>query len=140
MPGLLIIAQLTWLEARRRRIVFAALLCGIAFLLIFALFVYFSGHYGRHASPMSLLGQIQLQIVTLAGLYAVNFLVIALAVMLPVDTLSGEIASGVMQTLASKPVRRAEIVIGKWLVYWVLLAAYIVILAGGVVLLMRLLT
>jgi len=31
-------------------------------------------------------------------------------------------------------------VIGKWLVYWVLLAAYIVILAGGVVLLMRLLT
>jgi len=140
MPGLLIIAQLTWLEARRRRIVFAALLCGIAFLLVFALFVYFSGHYGRHASPMSLLGQIQLQIVTLAGLYAVNFLVVALAVILPVDTLSGEIASGVMQTLASKPVRRAEIVIGKWLVYWVLLAAYIVILAGGVVLLMRLLT
>jgi len=71
-------------------------------------------HWGRFSSRS----------VTLAGLYAVNFLVIALAVMLPVDTLSGEIASGVMQTLASKPVRRAEIVIGKWLVYWVLLAAY----------------
>lgn len=141
MDGLLTIAQLTWLEARRRRIVRAGLLCGLAFLLVFALSVYFAQHYGRRGGPMPLLeAQIQLQVVTLAGLYAVNFLVVAIAVMLPVDCLSGEIASGVMQTIASKPIRRAEIVIGKWLVYWTMIAAYIVILAGGVVLLMRLIT
>lgn len=141
MDGLLTIAQLTWLEARRRRIVLAGLLCGLAFLLVFALSVYFAQHYGRRAGPMPLLeAQIQLQVVTLAGLYAVNFLVVAIAVMLPVDCLSGEIASGVMQTIASKPIRRAQIVIGKWLVYWTMIAAYIVILAGGVVLLMRLIT
>jgi Cu-processing system permease protein len=141
VDGLLVIAQLTWLEARRRRIVLAGLLCGLAFLLVFALSVYFAEHYGRRAGPMPLLeAQIQLQVVTLAGLYAVNFLVVAIAVMLPVDCLSGEIASGVMQTIASKPIRRAQIVIGKWLVYWTMIAAYIVILAGGVVLLMRLIT
>jgi Cu-processing system permease protein len=141
VDGLLTIAQLTWLEARRRRIVLAGLLCGLAFLLVFALSVYFAQHYGRRAGPMPLLeAQIQLQVVTLAGLYAVNFLVVAIAVMLPVDCLSGEIASGVMQTIASKPIRRAEIVIGKWLVYWTMIAAYIVILAGGVVLLMHLIT
>ena len=141
MDGLLVIAQLTWLEARRRRIVLAGLLCGLAFLLVFALSVYFAEHYGRRARPMPLLeAQIQLQVVTLAGLYAVNFLVVAIAVMLPVDCLSGEIASGVMQTIASKPIRRAQIVIGKWLVYWTMIAAYIVILAGGLVLLMRLIT
>ena len=37
---------------------------------------------------------------TLAGLYAVNFLSAMAAVLLPIDTLSGEIASGVAQTLA----------------------------------------
>jgi ABC-type transport system involved in multi-copper enzyme maturation permease subunit len=141
VDGLLIIAQLTWLEARRRRIVLAALLCGLAFLLVFASSVYFAQHYGTPAGQVSLLEeQMQFQVVTLAGLYAVNFLVVAIAVMLPVDTLSGEILSGVMQTIASKPIRRAEIVIGKWLVYWAMIAAYIVLLAGGVVLLMRLIT
>ena len=141
MDGLLIIAQLTWLEARRRRIVLAALLCGLAFLLVFALSVYFAQRYGTPAGQVSLLQeQMQFQVVTLAGLYAVNFLVVAIAVMLPVDSLSGEIASGVMQTIASKPIRRAEIIIGKWLVYWAMIAAYIVLLAGGVVLLMRLIT
>ncbi len=31
-----------------------------------------------------------------------------------------------IQTLASKPVRRADIVLGKWLVFWLMIAAYIV--------------
>jgi len=35
------------------------------------------------------------------------------AVLLPVDTLSGEIASGVIQTLAAKPIRRGEIVLAN---------------------------
>jgi Cu-processing system permease protein len=137
--GLFTIAQLTWLEARRRRIVLAGLLCGLAFLLVFALSVYFAQRHGRGGISL-LQARMQLQIFTLAGLYAVNFLVVAMAVMLPVDSLSGEIASGVMQTLASKPIHRAEIVVGKWLVYWLMTAAYIVLLAGGVVLLMRLIT
>lgn len=140
MTGLLTIAQLTWLEARRRRIVFAALLCGLAFLLVFAASVYFARQTGGAGPKPLLLQQVQLQLVTLAGLYAVNFLVVAIAVMLPVDSLSGEILSGVMQTIVSKPVRRSEIVLGKWLVYWTMIAAYIVLLAGGVALLMRLIT
>jgi ABC-2 type transport system permease protein len=139
VQGLLTIAHLTWLEARRRRIVLAALGCGFAFLFVFAIATYFIVHAA--AQPPSLLQRrFQLQFLTLAGLYAVNFLVVALAVMLPVDTLSGEIASGVMQTLASKPVRRTDIVLGKWIVYGLLNAAYILIMAGGVVLAMRLIT
>jgi Cu-processing system permease protein len=138
--GLLTIAKLTWLEARRRRIVLAGLLCGLGFLLVFALSVYFAQHKWTPVGQVHLLEQqMQLQTVTLAGLYAVNFLVIAIAVMLPVDALSCEIASGVMQTIASKPISRAEIVMGKWLVYWAMIAAYIALLAGGVALLMRLL-
>jgi len=131
MNGILAIAHLTWLEARRKRILLAALLCGLAFLLLFAAAVYFMPA-GR--GPAGLLRvRIQLQATALLGLYAVNFLVAAFSVMLPVDTMSGEIASGVMQTLAAKPIRRVDILLGKWLIYWLMLAAYAVLMSLGVV-------
>lgn len=142
MQGLLTIAHLTWLEARRRRIVLAALVCGLAFLAVFAVAVYFVNRSGGGPIGVqeTLRRQIQLQVLTLAGLFAANFLIAALAVMLPVDTLSGEMSSGVMQTIASKPVRRADIVLGKWLVYALMNAGYILIMAGGIVLVMRVIT
>jgi Cu-processing system permease protein len=133
--GILTIAQLTWIEARRRRIVLAAVLCGLAFLILFGLIVYFNADKAVGALP-SLQRRVVLQTLTIVGLYAINFLVVALSVMLPVDTLSGEIDSGVIQTLASKPVRRSEIVIGKWLVFWLMIAGYIVLMAGGLLAIM----
>jgi Cu-processing system permease protein len=141
MHGALHIARLTWVEARRRRIVLAALVCGLLFLGVYGTAVFFAHRsaIGRPA-PMLIMQQVQLHMLTAVGLYAVNLLVVALAVMLPVDTLSGEIASGVMQTLASKPVRRSEIVLGKWLVYLLMLAGYIIVMAGGVALIMRVIT
>jgi ABC-type transport system involved in multi-copper enzyme maturation permease subunit len=75
----------------------------------------------------------QLQFLSIVGLYAVNFLSVAFAVMLPVDSLSGEIASGVIQTIASKPIRRVDILLGKWIVFWMMLAAYIVLMSVGVI-------
>jgi len=76
-------------------------------------------------------------VLTVAGLYVVNFLVTAVAILLPIDSLSGEIGSGVIQTLASKPVDRAAIVVGKWLAYLAMTAAYLALMGGGVVLSMR---
>src|SRR6185295_8934680 len=75
--------------------------------------------------------------VTLAGLFAASRLLVITAVLLPVDTLSGEIASGVIQTLAAKPIRRAEIVLGKWLGHWLVMVGYFALLAGGVLLVAR---
>jgi ABC-type transport system involved in multi-copper enzyme maturation permease subunit len=77
-------------------------------------------------------------VLTLAGLYATNFLTLMTAVMLPVDTLSGEIASGVAQTVASKPIRRSEIVLGKWLGFVLLALGYLALMAGGVLAIGRL--
>jgi len=59
------------------------------------------------------------------------------AVLLPVDTLSGEIASGVIQTLAAKPIRRGEIVLGKWLGHGLVLAVYFLLTVGGVLVVAR---
>ncbi len=51
----------------------------------------------------------------LAGMYGIAFLGVALALLISVDTLAGEITSGTIQTLVTKPLRRWEVVCGKWL-------------------------
>jgi ABC-type transport system involved in multi-copper enzyme maturation permease subunit len=76
--------------------------------------------------------RVLLNVLTLAGLYAANLLTVMTAVLLPVDTLSGEISSGVMQTLAVRPIRRRDIVLGKWLGHWIVMASYFALLSGGV--------
>jgi Cu-processing system permease protein len=139
MQNLLTIMQLTFLELRRRRIVLAALACGAGFLVVFAAAIYLLHNFQSPSRPLLQI-RIILQLQMLVGLYAVNLMTVTVAVMLPVDAISGEIASGVMQTLASKPVRRAQIVLGKWLIYWLMIAAYTTTMIVGVVLVMRVIT
>jgi Cu-processing system permease protein len=134
MRGTLTIARLTWLEARRRKIALAAVVCGLVFLAIYATAAYFA--YRNAAIPGAVnvvQARIMFQMLLQAGLYVVNFLVVACAVLLSVDTLSGEISSGVIQTLASKPIDRSAILLGKWLTYWWMTGAYLLLMAGGVV-------
>jgi Cu-processing system permease protein len=134
------IALLTLHEAMRRRILLAAGICGAAFLALFATGLAFMlREIGHHGGQSVVERAITLNMLTLAGLYATNFLMVMTAVLLPVDTLSGEIASGVIQTLASKPIRRSEIVIGKWLGHGIVLTFYFAVLAGGVLAIVRLL-
>jgi ABC-type transport system involved in multi-copper enzyme maturation permease subunit len=128
------IVLLTLYEARRRKILTAALLGGLAFLVVFSVGISFAeAELTRDRTPL-LERQAILSMLTTAGLYATNFLSVLLAVLLPVDALSGEIDSGVMQTVASKPIRRAEIVIGKWLGHGIIVAAYVTLLSVGVLL------
>ena len=140
MQGTLLIARLTWLETRRRRIALAALICGLLFVAVFASGIYFGyRHVALEGEAENIVEmRIASAVLTVAGLYVVNFLVTAVAILLPIDSLSGEIGSGVIQTLASKPVDRAAIVVGKWLAYFAMTAAYLALLGGGVVLSMRL--
>ena len=139
LQGTLLIARLTWLETRRRKIALAALVCGLLFLAVFASAMYFGFRAAAvqegASNPVEM--RVAATILTVAGLYVVNFLVIAVAILLPIDSLSGEISSGVIQTLASKPVDRAAIVVGKWLAYLAMTAAYLALLGGGVILSMR---
>jgi Cu-processing system permease protein len=137
MRDILTIAQLTLAEARRRRIVTAALICAGAFLAFFLTAAFFVD-YDADANATSFIErQASFLFLSLAGLFASNFLSVLFALMLPVDTLSGEIDSGVMQTLASKPIRRSDIVIGKWLGHTILSALYVLLLMGGVLLSVR---
>jgi len=138
LRNLLVIAHLTLHEAMRRRILTAALICGVAFLALFGAGLFFIQNEVSSRERMSAIERrIMLNVLTLAGLYAASRLVVMVAVLLPVDTLSGEISSGVIQTVAAKPIRRSEIVLGKWLGHWLVMASYLALLAGGVLALAR---
>ena len=138
MNALLTIFQLTLAEARRRKILLATFVCGVAFLGMFALGFYFiHREMVKHAGMDQIKQRMMLTTFVLAGLFGVNFLTVMTAVLMPVDTLSGEIASGVMQTLASKPIRRSTIVLGKWAAHGLVLAGYLLFMAGGVLAIAR---
>jgi ABC-type transport system involved in multi-copper enzyme maturation permease subunit len=139
MRGALTVAHLTLADARRKRIVTAAVLCAAVFLAVFGTGVFFAAREIRSSGGSFVERQITLTILTIAGLFAGHFLAVLFAVLLPIDALSGEIDSGVMQTLASKPISRGEIVVGKWLGHSVLVLGYLGVVTAGVLLSVRLL-
>jgi ABC-type transport system involved in multi-copper enzyme maturation permease subunit len=140
MKVLWTVAVNTLREASRKRVLLAALLFGIAFLILFAIgLTAVVADLKKHKAPI-VEQRLVLTFITMAGLYAVNFLVVMTATFMPVDTLSGEIASGVMQTVASKPLHRAQIVIGKWAAFALVILAYLALMAGGTVVVGRLVT
>lgn len=131
------IARLTIRETQRRRILWIGALMGVAFLVVFGLgfhFVYVD--ISRAMSP----GEIQIPylFMSLAGLYATNFLVIMVAVLISVATISGEIESHTIESLLTKPIERWEVVIGKWLGYALIILLYVLLLPGGVILIVYL--
>jgi Cu-processing system permease protein len=134
--GTWIIARLTFREAARRKIALTGFLLGLAFVLLFSVgFFYINQQLQQNNSFQSPIPMDEYyNTFTLAGLYVVNFLIIVMAALVTADTLAGEISSGTIQSLATKPLRRSEIVLGKWLGYAILLALYVVLMAGGILL------
>jgi Cu-processing system permease protein len=131
-----VIARLTFREAARRLVLWVAVLLGLLFLLIYGL-----GMNEIHKDLIRQTGGARRLMVSeiynfflLAGLYVANFLTIIMTVLTSIDTLSGEISSGTIHTLVSKPVRRWEIVLGKWMGLLVMLTIYLILIAGGVML------
>lgn len=138
MHHVITVAHLTLVEARRRRIVLAGAVCALAFLAVFSIAVVFGQREMAAEARVSFIErQATLTAMMLVGFLATNLLSVMFAILLPVDTLSGEIDSGVMQTLASKPIDRAQIVIGKWLGHLGLALAYLLLLSTGILLTMR---
>ncbi|MGE5072247.1 MAG: ABC transporter permease subunit [Anaerolineae bacterium] len=145
MNSIATIARMTFREAIRRRIVVTGLLLGICFLTIYSIGFHFIIGQVRDPGNSILNGTGQKALANLAmveasnglmlaGLYAVAFLCIAMAALLAADTLAGEIGSGTIQTIVTKPIRRSAVVFGKWIGFALLLGLYFVLMGGGTVL------
>jgi ABC-type transport system involved in multi-copper enzyme maturation permease subunit len=144
MNTIITIAKLTFREAVRRKIVLAALILGIAFLLIYGLgFHFIQQEFHREAARQANSDFERSQAVNflyIAGMYVVNFLSIAIAALISADSLAGEIQSGTIQAIVTKPILRSQVALGKWLGQAFLLLLYLTFLGGGVTLVVRLLS
>jgi Cu-processing system permease protein len=135
-----ILARMTFREAVRRRIVLTGLVLGILFLVVYSvgfrmIFTEISTEAAIDGTAFARVAQNEMSnFLLLAGLYAVAFLSVAMGALLSADTLAGEISSGTIQTVVTKPLRRSDVVLGKWLGFAGLLALYLLLMSGGTVL------
>ena len=137
-----VLARLTFREAVRRRIALTGLVLGILFLILFSIGLrMISTEIARETTLeggtayQNVMRTEMSNFFLMAGLYAVTFLSVAMGALLGADTLAGEINSGSIQTIVTKPVRRSDVVFGKWLGFAGLLGLYAILMSGGVVLL-----
>jgi len=138
MNPIIILARMTFVQAVRRRIVLTGLVLGLAFLVIFSIGFHMilalpvvPPNPGEATGFQRIIDAEKSNGLFLAGLYAVTFLGIAMAALLGADTLAGEINSGTIQVIVTKPIRRSDVVLGKWLGFAGLLGLYLLLLAGG---------
>jgi len=145
MKAIWVLAGMTFREAIRRKVVLTGLILGVCFLLVFSVGFHMIISQFQSMGKANVVEGVSNQLatrvaigegenmLTLAGLYAVTFLSIAMAALLGADTLSGEITSGTIQTIVTKPIRRSDVVLGKWLGFAGLLALYFILMGGGTV-------
>lgn len=130
--GMWIMAGVTFREAARKKILWMALAAGGAFLVLFATGLHFQAKdFKDHPMSPVLRREISFTMLTI-GLYAVDLLAVLMTILTSIDTLSGEIASGTIQAIATKPVPRWQLLMGKWFGFVGMLGAYLVVMIGGV--------
>lgn len=133
---MLTVALFTLREAVRRWIVLAALAMTLLFLVAFG----FGAHYinAEISRPLSrippslrpaVLGQ-----VLLMGLWVVNLLGSLVAIFSCAGAVANDIDSGVLQVTATRPLARWRLVLGKWLGLAALLALYVALTSGAILL------
>mgnify|MGYP005847937845 FL=1 len=132
MNAVLTITWLTFHEARRRRMVLAALIIGALFVALFGIGVWLIAREMERNAPLTIQRQAQ-SFLLIAGLYVVHFLTIMLAIFASVDTVAGEISTHTIQALVTRPIRRWQALLGKWIGFALMLTGYLGLLSLGVV-------
>ncbi len=128
--GAWIMAGVTFREAARKKILWMALAAGLGFLALFGTGLYFQlKDFAARTNP--LIARTAVSGLLMVGLYAVDLLAVVMTVMTSADTLSGEIASGTIHAVATKPITRWEVLLGKWLGFVGMLTVYVLIMVGG---------
>ncbi len=135
MP-ILIIARLTLREAARRKLVLAvfvltavlAVLTGWAFQRLLGL------RCSSNSGATVACGAAEVRLISATVLILLAFMfsfVLAVgAAFIGAPTVAGDIESGVLLSMLPRPIRRAEIVLGKWLGLAILLAVYASLACG----------
>ena len=128
--GLLLISRFTVQEAIRRWLFVAVAILSIVLVGLFALLLNVA--VGTISAPDPYTRQISLLTggiaMSVLSMWLVYVLVSVLTIVLTAGMISGEIDANTFSIIVPKPLRRAEIIFGKWLGYALLLGVYAAIL------------
>ena len=131
--ALWIIAGMTFREAARKKILWTALLAGLGFFVVFGLGLHYQmADFSRGSMSPFLRYQI-LGGMLMIGLYTVDLLAVVMTILTSVDTISGEIDSGTIHAIATKPIARWQVLVGKWMGFVGMLAIYVALMFGGTI-------
>ena len=131
--GTWIMAGITFREAARKKILWTAFIAGIGFLLVFGIGLHFQVEDFRTSTVPPFLRYQIIGSMLMVGLYTVDLLAVVMTTLTSVDTISGEIISGTIHAIATKPLARWEILIGKWIGFVGMVGAYVAIMFGGTI-------
>jgi ABC-type transport system involved in multi-copper enzyme maturation permease subunit len=130
----LVLARFTFHEALRRRTVLAAAILTVLFLGLYALGTHFAVRELEtsvliipSAKPL-LISQL-----LLVGMWIASLASGLMAIFCASGSISAEVENATLHAIAAKPLRRWEIVVGKWLGLAVMAVVYTVVVAGVVI-------
>jgi Cu-processing system permease protein len=130
--NLWIIARVTFREAARRKILWTAIIAAAAFLALFATGMHFQVKDTRFGHLPAVIRFQALSTMLQIGFYAVDLLAVIMTILTSVDTISGEIASSTIHAIATKPIHRWQLLLGKWIGFAAMIAVYVALVFGGV--------
>lgn len=127
MNRIWLMAGVTLREAVRRKILWTALIAGALLLAVFAVAMHLQvlEFQGR---PMSPFVRYQVEAgMLMIGLYTCDLLAVVLTILTSIDTIAGEIGSGTIHAIATKPIARWQILLGKFLGFVMMIVAFVAI-------------
>jgi ABC-2 type transport system permease protein len=133
VSGVWIMAGITLREASRRRILWTAIGAAGLLLLIFAAALHFQvvEFQGRPMSPF-----VRYQVesgMLMVGLYTCALLAVVMTILTSIDTIAGEISSATIHAIATKPIARWQILIGKFVGFAAMVIVFVTLTFAGTV-------
>ena len=132
--GWLLITRFTLQEAIRRRLFLTMAILTLLMLVLFGLLIHAAidrmqaNHVANGTDPT--LPTIYAGIaITILAMWLVYLVISTVTIFLTISMISGEIEAGTFVVIVPKPLRRAEIIFGKWLGYALILGLYTLLLS-----------
>ena len=132
--GWLLITRFTLQEAIRRRLFLTMAILTLLMLVLFGLLIHAAidrmqaNHVANGTDPT--LPTIYAGIaITILAMWLVYLVISTMTIFLTISMISGEIEAGTFVVVVPKPLRRAEIIFGKWLGYALILGLYTLLLS-----------
>jgi ABC-type transport system involved in multi-copper enzyme maturation permease subunit len=126
-------AGVTFREAARKKVLWAALGAGALFLGVFAAGLHYQVQDFQTRTIVPFVRYQILNAMLMIGLYAVDLLAVVMTIFTSVDTISGEVTSGTIQAIATKPLARWEVLVGKWAGFAAMVASYVALMFTGTI-------